>query len=72
MSKTVAEMSTEELKTMLDELIETKLTEMLGDPDRGLELRQDLRERLERQRDAVAQGERGEAFDAVAARLRLL
>ncbi len=72
MSKTVAEMSTEELKAMLDELIETKLTEMLGDPDRGLELRQDLRERLERQRDAVAQGERGEAFEAVAARLRLL
>lgn len=71
MSKTVAEMSTEELKAMLDELIETKLTEMLGDPDRGLELRQDLRERLERQRDAVAQGERGATFDAVAARLGL-
>jgi hypothetical protein len=71
MSKTVAEMSTEELKTMLDELIETKLTEMLGDPDRGLELRPDLHERLERQRGAVEQGERGEAFDAIAERLRL-
>lgn len=64
-------MSTDELKAMLDELMETKLTEMLGDPDRGLELRQDLRERLERQRDAVEQGERGETFAAVAARLGL-
>ena len=71
MSRTVAEMSTDELKAMLDELIETKLTEMLGDPDWGLELRQDLRERLERQRDAVAQGERGESFDTVATRLGL-
>jgi len=43
--------------------------EMLGDPDSGLELRQDLRERLERQREAVEQGERGETFAAVAARL---
>src|SRR3954466_14659811 len=71
MSKTVAEMTTEELKEMLGELIEAKLTEALGDPDEGLELRENLRERLETQRSAVARGERGESFDDVARRLGL-
>jgi hypothetical protein len=71
MSKTVAEMTTEELKEMLGELIEAKLTEALGDPDEGLELRETLRERLETQRSAVARGERGESFDDVARRLGL-
>jgi hypothetical protein len=71
MNKTVAEMTTEELKEMLGELIEAKLTEVLGDPDEGLELREALRERLEAQQSAVARGERGEAFDDVARRLGL-
>jgi hypothetical protein len=71
MSKTVAEMTTEELKEMLGELIEAKLTEALGDPDEGLELREALRERLGAQKSAVSRGERGESFDAVARRLGL-
>lgn len=71
MAKTVADMTTEELKEMLGELIEAKLTEVLGDPDEGLELRDTLRERLELQRSAVERGERGESFDDVARRLGL-
>jgi len=66
MSKTVAEMTTEELKEMLGELIEAP-----GDSDKGLELRETLRERLETQRSVVARGERGESFDDVARRLGL-
>jgi hypothetical protein len=71
MDKTVAEMTAGELKEMLGELIELKLTEILGDPDEGLELRDTLRQRLDVQRRAVAQGERGESFDEVARRLGL-
>ena len=71
MHKTVAEMTPEELKEMLGELIEAKLTEVLGDPDEALGLRETLRERLELQRSAVERGERGESFDDVARRLGL-
>jgi hypothetical protein len=65
MHKTVAEMTPEELKEMLGELIEAKLTEFLGDPDEPTSLRESLRERLQLQRSAVERGERGEALDDV-------
>jgi len=71
MSKTVAEMTTDELKEMLGELIEAKLTEVLGDPDEGFEVQEALRHRLALQRSAVQRGERGESFDDVAERLGL-
>lgn len=71
MAKTVADMTTEELKEMLGELIEAKLTEVLGDPDQGFELQETVRQRLELQQSAVARGERGESFDDVARRLGL-
>ncbi|MBW8877311.1 MAG: hypothetical protein JF614_20290 [Acidobacteria bacterium] len=71
MHKTVGEMSPEELKEMLGELIEAKLIEILGDPDELLSLREPLRERLELQRSAIVRGERGESFDDVALRLGL-
>lgn len=69
MGTTVGDMTPGELKTMIEAIIEEKLAEMLGDPDQGLDLREDLRERLLRQKQAVAAGERGEAVDDVARRL---
>jgi hypothetical protein len=71
MHKTVAEMTPEELKEMLGELIEDKLTEVLGDPDQGLALKESFRERLELQWSEIERGERGESFDDVARRLGL-
>ena len=71
MSKTVGEMTPEELKQIIGELIEVKLTEILGDPEDALELRDAFRERLELQRSAVARGERGESFDDVVRQLGL-
>jgi len=65
MSITIAQMTKEELQEMLEATIEQKLLEMLGDPDEGLELRDDVRERLLRQRQAVAEGERGQSFEDV-------
>ena len=43
----------------------------VGDPDAGLELRADIRARLEQQQQAVKAGERGESLDAVRQRLGL-
>lgn len=68
---TVAQMTTDELKQMIGELIEQKLLELLGDPDEGLPIRKALRGRLLRQKRAVAGGERGEPFDDVVQRLEL-
>ena len=59
MAKTVADMTPVELRLMVGALIEEKLLELLGDPDEGLELRESVRLRLEKQREAVAAGERG-------------
>ena len=56
---------------MIETLIEQKLIELLGDPDGGLQLRNSVRQRLMRQKKAVAAGERGEALDQVARRLGL-
>lgn len=62
---TVAEMSRDELREMIEEVIEQKLLEILGDPDDGLEIRKSVRERLLRQKEAVAAGERGRPFEEV-------
>jgi hypothetical protein len=71
MSTTVAQMTREELQEMLEATIEQKLLEMLGDPDEGLELRDDVRERLLRQRQVVAEGERGQSLEDVVQQLKL-
>jgi hypothetical protein len=71
MSVTVAQMSRDELKEIIAVTVEQKLLEMLGDPDEGLELRKSVRDRLIRQKKAVAAGERGEPFEDVVRRLGL-
>jgi len=43
---TVRELSIEELKALIGEVVEEKLREMLGDPGEGLALRTDIQERL--------------------------
>ena len=69
MAATVGEMTTGELKAMIEAIIEQKLIELLGDPDEGRPIRKAVRERLLHQKQAVAAGERGEALDDVARRL---
>ncbi len=71
MSTTVAQMTKEELQEMLEAAIEQKLFEMLGDPDEELELRDTVRKRLLRQQRAVAEGERGQAFEDVVQQIGL-
>lgn len=71
MATTVSQMTKGELKEMIETIIEQKLLELLGDPDEGLPIRKTVRDRLLRQQQAVAAGERGESFGDVIQRLGL-
>ena len=63
MAANVGQLSTDELKEIIRSVVEQKLKEILGDPDEGLEIRADVRDRLVRQKKAVANGERGEELE---------
>lgn len=52
-------MTRDELQQMLETIVEQKLIDLLGNPDMGLELRDEVRERLIRQLENVAAGGRG-------------
>ncbi len=65
MADTIAQMTKEELREMIETSIEQKLLEILGDPDEGLEIRKSVHDRLLRQRKAVAAGERSEPLEEV-------
>jgi len=71
MANTVAQMTKEELKEVIEQSIEQKLLELLGDPDQGLEIRKSISERLLRQKLQVARGDRGEPLEDVLGRLGL-
>ena len=71
MATTVAQMTKSELREVIESVVEQKLLELLGDPDEGLPIRKSVRDRLLRQKQAVAAGERGEPFEDVARRLGL-
>jgi hypothetical protein len=53
------------LEAIIDAAVEQKLIEILGDPDKGLSLRKDVRARLLRQQQAVKAGERGQSLEDV-------
>ena len=65
MAITVARMTKQELGIMISAIVEQKLLEILGDPDEDLEMKKPVRDRLLRQKKAVACGERGKRFNEV-------
>jgi len=67
----VKELTVEQLKDLIQEAIEEKLEELLGDPDSGLELREDFKERLRSSLAARQRGERGVPIEEVARRAGL-
>ena len=71
MTATVAQMTTGELREMIEASVERKLLELLGDPDEGLPIRKQIHDRLLRQKQAVAAGERGRSFREVVRRIGL-
>ena len=71
MAANVGQLSTDELREIIGSVIEEKLKEILGDPDDGLDLKANIRERLLLQQQAVTEGERGDDLNEVAERLGL-
>jgi hypothetical protein len=71
MAKLVAEMTAEELREVIGSAVERKIVELLGDPDAGLDIRENVRKRLLRQKRGVAKGDRGEPLENVVRRLKL-
>ena len=71
MGTMLGQMTKDELREMIEATIEEKLVELLGDPDEGLPLRKRVHDRLLRQKQAVAAGERGKPFKDVVRRLGL-
>jgi hypothetical protein len=62
----VKELTVEEFKILIQEAIEQKLEEITGDPDLGLELREEIKERLRGSLAAVQGGEKGIPIEQVA------
>ena len=71
MATKVAQMTKSELQEMIETTVEQKLLELLGDPDEDLHLRKLVRDRLLRQKKAVATGDRGKPFKDMVRRLGL-
>jgi hypothetical protein len=57
------------MESVVEDAVERKLIESLGDPDEGLEIPRAIREKLLLQRQAVSSGERGRPFEEVVAEL---
>jgi len=60
--QTVKDLWIEELKALMGEVVEERFRELLSDPDAGLSLRPEIRER--RQRDLEERREEGENIPA--------
>ena len=71
MSTKLADSRVEEFKQLVATTVEWKLMEMLGDPDEGLELREEIKARLRRPLEAERRGARGVPAQEVAAQLGL-
>ncbi len=69
MATTIARMTRDELRELVEESVERKLLEFLRDPDWGLELRKQVRARLHDSFAAETRGERGIPAEELAKRL---
>lgn len=67
----VKELTVEQFKNLVQEAIEEKLAEIIGDPDLGLELREEIKERLRNSLAARQRGEKGIPIDEVARQVGL-
>ena len=67
--KTVAEMTTLQLKTLIRSAVKEALEEIIGDPDADLELRPEFEERLRQAVAYVASGGRLLSMEELTSRL---
>lgn len=71
MSTKVADLTVDEFKRLLEETVEQKLLEMFGDPDKGLELHPEFKQRLRRSLAYVAAGGKTLSLEELTARLEV-
>ncbi len=71
MGTAIPQMTKEELKELIESIVEQKMLELIGDPDEGLSIREDLLKRLKRQKEQVAAGKRGKPLEDVVKELGL-
>ena len=71
MATTIANMTKKEFTEIISQVVEQKLIEILGDPEEGKILKENVRKRLIRQKKSVTAGERGEDIHHVISRLGL-
>jgi hypothetical protein len=71
MGVSIADLTVEEFEALIGRAVEQKLLELLGDPDEGLELRDEVVTRLQRSLEAEHAGQRGVPIYEVASQLGL-
>jgi len=71
MSVKVLQISVDDLRQIVDEMVEEKLAILFKDAEDDLEFTDELKEILDRQSEEIKNGERGEALEDVVARLGL-
>lgn len=61
----------EMIELAVEDAVDRRLQELLNDPDEGLELREEVVQRLKEQQKGMAAGDRGQSLDEVAKKLGL-
>ena len=59
------------IEALVDDAVDRRLEELLGDPDEGLEVREDLIERLKTQQKRIEAGDLGRPMEEVKKELGL-
>ena len=71
MNTEVLQISVDDLRRMVDEMVEEKLAVLFKDAEDNLEFTDELKEIFARQDERIKRGDRGEALEDVVARLGL-
>lgn len=71
MNAKVSQMTVDELRELIGDVVEEKLASLFTDDEDGLEITDELRERLLRQKERLENGDRGEPMEDVIVRLGL-
>ncbi len=71
MNTKVLQITVEDLRQVVDEMVEQKLAVLFKDPENDLEFTDELKKILASQNERIKNGDRGEALEDVVARLGL-
>ena len=71
MATTVSQMTVDELRDLIGDVVQEKLSALFTDDEDDLEITDELKERLLRQKKRIENGERGEPLEDVVTRLGL-